>query len=262
MSTSLSHSAAGLHFLHSFFCQLSVNTSCVAIHMNLGIKLHMDIGFLSWIHLHAWMMSPGSPWANMFLLPPGYMLPFCVWAFSEAPHSFKQDPWCLCTISYSLQYATPELKEVVNQLSWLSLLRTIFQTILPRRPLNGRKSSFLKVMAVILLFALLSAIQILNSSTSWPLQPRLILTFTSSTCHCLFARNRSPTTCIEIWASMHARSFLYCLFPAVLSPQKKISMVQVPDKQESLWTLGLCCLRKSSLLLLTHKLSTGSPISR
>lgn len=144
--------------------------------------------------------------------PRVYMLPFYVWAFSE--HSFNVPLYHFLFIAY----ATLELKEVVNQLSWVSLLRTIFQMILPKGSLNRTKSSLLKIMVVILLFALLSPVQILNSSTAWPLQPRVA--FTSSTCHSLFVRNRSSTTCIEIWASMHARSFLDYLFPAVLPSRK------------------------------------------
>lgn len=162
------------------------------------------------------MTSPGSPWATCFCFHLLYASFLCL-SFFRSSSFVQAGPRYLCTISYSLQYGTLELK-AVNQLSWLSLLRTIFPMILPRRSLNRIKSSFLKITVVILLFALLSPIQILDSSTSCPLQLRLLLTFKSSICHFLFARNRSSTTCIEIWASTHARSFLDYLFPAVLSP--------------------------------------------
>lgn len=87
----------------------------------------------------------------MFLLP--YSSFLCLSFFRSSSFIQAGLVMPLYHISYSLQYATLELK-VVSQLFWLSLLRIIFPTILPRRSLNRRKSSFLKIMVVILLFAI------------------------------------------------------------------------------------------------------------
>lgn len=56
-----------LHFLHSFFCQLSVNASLVAIHIYLlRLSSTWTLAFWPKAHLHTWMMFPGFPWATRF----------------------------------------------------------------------------------------------------------------------------------------------------------------------------------------------------
>jgi len=67
--------------------------------------------------------------------------------------------------------------------------------ILPSRSLKRPKSDLLNIMAVMLLFALLVLLRILNSTISQPLQPRLPLTFTYPTGSFLSLRIGSSRAC-------------------------------------------------------------------
>ena len=106
-----------------------------------------------------------------------------------------------------------------------SLPRTISHRILPSRSLDRSKSAPLKSRVVILLFALFPPHRILNSITSWSLQSRQPLTFTSTDSSSLFVTIRSstvsfvvssPMTCARQLSSVHySRNFLDCLHAAV-----------------------------------------------
>lgn len=66
-----------------------------------------------------------------------------------------------------------------NQLSWASLpARALFHSILPSRSLQRPKSALPKSRVASLPCCLLTALGILNCTTSWSLQPRLPLRFT------------------------------------------------------------------------------------
>lgn len=114
------HSAVGLNFLHSFFCQLSVNASLVAIHIHI-VRLNPTLAF--WprhISMLGWCLQalPGPHVSASTLLHASFL---CL-SFFRSSSFIQAGSWCLCIISFSLQYATLEPK-VVSQLSWLSLLK-------------------------------------------------------------------------------------------------------------------------------------------
>ena len=135
-----------------------------------------------------------------------------------------------------------------NQLSWTPLLsRALTRGIPPSRSLKRPKLTLLKSKIMILLTALLLLCRILNSTISWSLQPRLPLTFTSSTSPSLFISTRSSitsllvgssTTCVKKLSSMLCRNLLDCVCLAVWSFQQISGWLKSPYENQGLWLWG------------------------
>lgn len=87
-----------------------------------------------------------------------------------------QSSCCLCIIFSSCRWNVPEIGEgdPWKSASFLGhLSRNVSQRILSSRPMNNPKSAFVKSRAVIILFALLPSLSILNFIISQPLQSKL-----------------------------------------------------------------------------------------
>lgn len=102
-------------------------------------------------------------------------LSFCVWVCSGATCSAMQASGHFCLI---LWYIFPDLgggDPAINQLPWTlaSSCRTV-----QSRSLKRPKPALPKSRTVSLLCAFFAALMILNTITSWSLQPRWPLTFT------------------------------------------------------------------------------------
>ena len=114
----------------------------------------------------------------------------------------------------------------INHLSWTPLpSKVLSHRTPPKRPLMRPKSALLKSRVVSLLFTLLSALRILNSTISWPLQPRLPLIFT-------YATSRS------LWVSMRSRR-APVLIGFSVTLRRKLSMVHSRNLLDSY--AQLCC---------------------
>lgn len=113
-------------------------------------------------------------------------LPPYVWVQSRATCFSVQASCCLCLIlclsgrTFLDSWAWIMRFLNISKLSWASVVsRAVFQGILPSRSLKSLKSPFLKDRVVVLLFALLPPLRILNSTISLFLQSKLPLTFIS-----------------------------------------------------------------------------------
>lgn len=93
----------------------------------------------------------------------------------------------------------------------------------------GFFQAYLWTRVVIWFFALFPPLRILNAASSWSLQPRLLLSFTSLTGSFLFLSMRSRRvsslvgfliTCVGILSSMHSRNFLDFLCHTISAVQQ------------------------------------------
>lgn len=179
--------------------------------------------------LHIWIVCLYSSWIPA---PTSFMLHFYVQVQSGAPCSSYRSPntfyWFLDGRGGPLR----NLEEVIPEhqpLSWTPVFsRASSRRILQSRSLNRPKSVLLRSRLVVLLFALLPPLRILNSVNAWSLQPRLPPVFPSPNSSSLMevwgAADHtpllSPLSLVLELSSMHYRKLLDCLCPAALPPKQ------------------------------------------
>lgn len=124
-----------------------------------------------------------------------------------------------------------------HQLFYIPLFsRAVSHRILPGKSLNWLKSALLKLRVVVLLYALLLPLRILNCIISWSVQPSLPPTFTNKAELVVDASIRSSRApllvgsliiCVRKSSSTHSRNVLqpYCI---VLPKDTVVKVSQEP----------------------------------
>ena len=176
-----------------------------------------------------------------------YALPFYVWVQVATPFSPVQASYLhlldFLLVGMDISWACRRWYSNINKVSCTTLLQDHISWVSSKQIPEGTKVCSQMSRIVLLHFALLPSLRILDFTISWSLQPRLFLTFTAPTSSSLFVSIRSSTAPALIGSlvncvmrlSMHCRNFLDGLNPAVLSLQQIPGRLITPT-----WVWKLC----------------------
>lgn len=140
----------------------------------------------------------------------------------------------------------------INQLSQAPLpFRTLFPGTMRKRSLKWPKFAFLKSDIVILLFAVLPPLRILNSIIPWSLQPSLSSTFMCPVSVFFFVSTRSSEI-LPFWLLSHLSQEVVIkvlqeppgglLVPCCVFPPAGFRLAKVPHEGQGPWVWGCCQL--------------------
>ena len=145
------------------------------------------------------------------------VLPFYVWVLLWVPSSSMQAFWCVCLASSLLRWTALELGASGPWVSTSFLGPRSLQGLIPqdstKQTQEMARICSRESRVVIMLYALLPPLSILNSMISWSLQARWPLTFTSSRSHSLFVSvrsSRAPLRVVSLVAFVWKLSWMLC----------------------------------------------------